>query len=450
MFSVMKFRIAILGAAFIACAAAVLRFQSKWQLHGTDNRDFIKIVRRFASNALPDRGPILDRTGEILAWSSSGEKWKRTYPFGLPAAHPIGYFNRSYGAAGCERALDAVLSTNSAGFSISIDAELQKFVYDRMRGKKGAVIVMEPRSGRIRAMVSVPAFDPAAPGKSFKAKNAPLLNRALNGLYPPGSTFKLFMAAAALSNNLNPSINCPPGGFCAEDGSPPVRDSEVAAYLRQNRKWRGFGVMSMQEAIVHSSNVYFAQLGVMLGAEKFNKALATSRLREAVTVLGTGEESLESSISQIPDAATAGELAQDAIGQGELCVTPLTIAMLTCAIANGGYIFRPTLNENAQRELFSRPFRMTAAQYTAEAMRQTVLRGTAKGCVCGSLEICGKTGTAQNGSGADHAWFTSFAPKKKAKYVVTVIVENGGFGAASAMPVAKDVYGYLERKGFFK
>ena len=162
---------------------------------------------------------------------------------------------------------------------LTIDAELQACAEALMVGKNGAVVALEPVTGRIRVLVSAP--------------RAAYLDRALNGLYPPGSVFKVFIAAAALSADVDPVLNCPAEGFRSTRSTPPIRDVEAQQAARAGRRWKGFGRIGMAEALAHSSNTYFAQLGVALGPEAFGAAVEAAKLRDPVSVLSASSLSLE-------------------------------------------------------------------------------------------------------------------------------------------------------------
>ena len=152
----------------------------------------------------------------------------------------------------------------------------------------------------------------------------------------------------------------------------------------------------------------------------------------------------------VPEGASSATLAPIAIGQGALQLTPLSVALVTAAVADDGLILAPTLSETAKPTLRARPFTFAAAQRVKRMMRAAVRRGTGKVCDIPGLDVCGKTGTAQTGKGADHAWFTCFAPESSPRLVVTVLVEGGGFGAKSAAPVAREILLEAQQLGYFR
>ena len=367
-------------------------------------------LRANANEVIPERGKALDRRGCPLDIAEAGSTFQKV--------------------------IDELQLASGAPVPLTIDADLQAKAESLMEGKLGAVVALEPATGRIRALVNAP--------------RAAYLNRALNGLYPPGSTFKVFMAAAALSADVDPVFDCPAAGWRPNRSTSPIRDSEVAEFARRRKAWKGFGRIGMSEAMVHSANTYFAQLGYALGAERFDAAVAAARLRDSATVLAANTVSLTGAGGGVPDGASAATLAPLAIGQGALQLTPLGVALVTAAVADDGLILAPTLSEAAKPTLRARPFTFAAAQRVKKMMRAAVRRGTGKVCDIPGLEVCGKTGTAQTGKGADHAWFTCFAPAASPRLVVTVLVEGGGFGARSAAPVARGILLEAQRLGYFR
>ena len=411
----MKGRLVISGIAFCGALCGLVFAHARWMARAPRDPRFVRFMRRNnlranANEVIPERGKALDRRGCQLDIAEAGSTFQKV--------------------------IDELQLASGAPVPLTIDADLQAKAESLMEGKHGAVVVLEPATGRIRALVNAP--------------RAAYLNRALNGLYPPGSTFKVFMAAAALSADIDPVFDCPAAGWRPNRSTPPIRDSEVAEFARRRKAWKGFGRIGMSEAMVHSANTYFAQLGYALGAERFDAAVAAARLRDSATVLAANTVSLTGAGGGVPDGASAATLAPLAIGQGALQLTPLGVALVTAAVADDGLILAPTLSETAKPTLRARPFTFAAAQRVKKMMRAAVRRGTGKVCDIPGLEVCGKTGTAQTGKGADHAWFTCFAPAASPRLVVTVLVEGGGFGARSAAPVARGILLEAQRLGYFK
>lgn len=383
--------------------------------HPKDPR-FVRFMRRYdrrsdASSRLPAHASTIDRRGEPLEIAEPGS----------PFQHVLD---------------DLALAAEGRPVQLALDGRLQSRAEELMQGKTGAVVALEPATGRIRALVNAPRVN--------------YLNRALNGLYPPGSTFKVFMSAAALSADYDPTFDCPAQGWRPAPSTPPIRDVELAEYARKGKTWKGFGRLRMETALTHSSNTYYAQLGAGMGPERFGKVVNAAKLRDATMVLSSSVATLDSVGGGVPDGLSAAQLAPVAIGQGSLHLTPLTVAMFTAAVADDGLMMAPTLSPTVKPSLRARPFTIAAAKRVRQMMRSVVRSGTGRPCEIAGLDVCGKTGTAQTEHGRDHAWFTCFAPEKAPKLVVTVVVEHGGFGATAALPVAKGVLLEARELGYFR
>lgn len=464
-------RVMVAGALF-----AVLAYQATWQISGYTKADFVKFMRRYnkrpnAAEIQLSRGPILDRRGMVLAAPVPGDMWGRRYPLGEAAVHPIGYYHAKFGITAVERVCDSVLSGFSSDknddlfgkniftqraeaggtVTLTLDDRLQQKAYELLDGNKGAVVVMLPRSGALLALVSSPGFDPLNPAVAIAdEENSPAFNRAVQGRYPPGSTFKILIAGAALEKGLSLTFFCPGFGYIAGPNTPPIRDSEYYAYERKGAVWPGWGRMNMREAMTHSSNVYFSQLGVACGADAFNSVIARARINEPLMYLKGPSGALESTCGNVPKISKKRTIAQLAIGQGEVLVTPLHVACFTAAVANGGALMRPRLMQAEKREKLADLFMPKTADQIKSMLRDVVLYGTGKAANIPELEVCGKTGTAQTSEGEDHAWFTCFAPRKHPNIVVTVLIEHGGYGAKSALPVARALLEEADRLGYVR
>lgn len=413
----MRLRLLVLGALGGVALLALAVAHARWLAEGPQDPRFVRFLRRHARRAnaeavLPPHGVAVDARGERLDVAEEGSTFQHVLD-------------------------DRALAAKGRPVPLTLDARLQARAEALMEGKRGAVVALEPATGRLRVLVSAP--------------RANYLNRALNGLYPPGSTFKVFMAAAALSQGLDPLFDCPAGGYRSARGTPAIRDVEARQMARRGKVWKGFGRLDLASALVHSSNTYFAQLGVALGPERFGRAVDAARLRDPAVLFAAASVSLESAGGGVPDGLRAPELAPVAIGQGSLQLTPLAVAMLTAAVANDGVLPEPTLDAAARPALRARPFTFEAAGRVKAMMRTVVRAGTGRACDVPGLDVCGKTGTAETGRGGrDHAWFTCFAPERTPRLVVTVVVEEGGFGAAAALPVARGVLLEAQRLGLLK
>ncbi len=467
----------VFALAVGAALAAILVYQATWQLAGFRRPEFMAFMRRY--NPRPDaagnqvrRGTIYDCNGVKLALALEGEPWGRIYPLGAAAAHVVGFCHPRYGVAGVERVADARLSGAAVATkrereqfgrnlldrgeaeglyqALTLDARLQEKAYGLLAGRAGAVVVMEPVGGALRALVSSPSFDPCHPVSDPGAGDAaPMLNRALQGRYPPGSTFKIVVAAMAAAQNLAPRYTCLGEGFAAAPRVSPIRDSAYWAYQRRGEVWHGYGRIGLREGFVRSSNVYFAQLGLACGAERFNIVAESAHLNERVSVFSGPGGDLRSLAGNLPRLTPRDRaaVAQVSIGQGALLATPLHVAMFTAAIAAGGAVWQPRLDAKEAPRMMNRITTPAAAATVAALMREAVAAGTGRGADIPGAEVCGKTGTAEAPGGEDHAWFTCFAPQRKPRLVVTVIVERGGFGATAAIPVARGILEEAARLG---
>ena len=437
---------ALFAAVFLALAA----HQAWWQLHGGGSIAFQRFRQRYDPRPgirLGDkRGRLLDRNGQVLAQGLSGQSWGHDAPLGAAGLHVVGYASRSCGLSGLERVYDArlcgyALPESPADFlrrsppqdvRTTLDATLQKAAYDALGGQKGAVVALDPRTGEVLALVSSPACpdDEASLLHALSRKaDAPLFNRATQGLYPPGSVFKLFTAALALDCRRAGAYVCSPGGWIPAPGTKPIRDTHPQ---------RGEDPIPLETAFAQSSNIWFAKAARACGFPAFQAAAKRCRLDSGFTLARCGERTYGCVAGHFPDMTpTPARTVYLGFGQGELRLTPLHVAALTAAMAHDGVLAAPHLEKGAPAETL-RFWPAATARRVRGLMRASVLRGTSRGIDLPGLAVCGKTGTAEN-SGRDHAWFTCFAPEEQPRIVVTVLVEHGGFGAQAALPVARNV-----------
>ena len=414
-----------------------------------------------------DRGPILVGTTTIAQskQTKGGEfTWLRTYPQGKDYAHITGYFSFFGAAGGLELAENSLLSGRSdklfyrrasdlitgrkpqgATLKLTINAAVQKAAVDALGGQRGAAVAIDPRTGAILAMVSNPTYDPnilsghdlSAVEKAYAALNAdpkkPLVNRAIGGnLYPPGSTFKIVTAAAALSTGRYAPDTQLPG--------PASLDLPQTTTNLDNANGRpcGSGTVTMTYALQQSCNTPFAYVGMQIGA---------SALREQAARFGIGDEldiPLRVQPSTFPATLDEPQTAQSSIGGYEVRVSPLQMAMIAGAIGNNGVVMRPYLVqsvmgsdlsviEEAQPERLSEAVTPTVAAQLTAMMRAVVEGGTGHNAQIPGVAVAGKTGTARHADGkAPHAWFISFAPADNPTIAVAVVVEEGGSAGQEA------------------
>lgn len=347
---------------------------------------------------------------------------------------------------------------------MSVDIDLQKAAEDALGEEFGAIIVVNVRNGEVLALASKPTFDPAdfvkgidskAWSKLINDKDFPLISRATQGLYAPGSVFKMVPSAAAMKEGvIDPDalVHCP--GYY-----------RVGSHVYRCWKRGGHGWMNMREAIVQSCDVYFYRLADKLGIDRMAKYMNFFGFG---TPTGIGIEeragiapSREWKLEKFKKPWYKGETIVSAIGQGYVSVTPLQIAMMTAAIANGGTLLTPKLvikevafsGETRLNNLPPRgelPVGKDTLALIRDAMTGVVNGpgGTGHGARIENITVAGKTGTAQvisldsqssDKAHKDHAWFTSFAPAEAPEITVTVLIEHGGKGGAVAAPIAKKI-----------
>jgi peptidoglycan glycosyltransferase len=324
---------------------------------------------------------------------------------------------------------------------LTLDLRLQR-VADRALGpRRGSVVALNPRTGEVLALVSHPSFHPGAVRTHWQTlqrdPRRPLLCRPTQGLYPPGSSFKMVTATAALESGVvKPGTPCYCGGAFA-----------IGSYRIPCFHGAVHGHLTFADALARSCNVTFARVGTRVG----DRRLLTQAARFGLGQPIPGD--LETSSSRIPPPTKhlrRALVAQLAFGQGPLAVTPMQMALVGASIANGGVMMQPGIvhavvsPEGKRLARFTpRPLRRVMSQTTANQLRAMMTRcvesGTGGRARLPGVAVAGKTGTAQNPHGEDHAWFIGFAPAKSPRVLVAVLVENGGIGGRVAAPVAREV-----------
>lgn len=405
------------------------------------------------------RGSILDRKGNVLVESNGIKNETQTlnYKGGAAFAHVLGYMDSIYGLTGLQRLYDEDLMGRQGGIfnpndknglkhgynlKTTLDSELQNRAYSLLNGKKGSVVALNPNTGEILALVSTPSYDPNKLKENWKKistdKNSPLLNRGTAGLYPPGSTFKIVTASSALKNikGIENEVYKDEGAIKFPDGT-----------SLKNYGGEVLGNLKLKDAIIHSSNAYFGQLGINLT----NKTLKTTAedffFNKNIPANGV---LIENSIFPELNKSAIGNIAQSAIGQGEVLATPIQMALVSAAIANNGKVMKPLLvsqTYNGKKivkqynsEVLSQPISHIESSFLKDAMRDVVKSGTGKNANISGLNVCGKTGTSEHKeSNKDHAWFIGFAPYENPTIAIAVIVEEGGTGGSVTATIAGDL-----------
>ncbi|MCD8238590.1 MAG: hypothetical protein LUC92_04540 [Clostridiales bacterium] len=333
-----------------------------------------------------------------------------------------------------------VLKGNS--IVLSVDHRIQEKAFELLGERNGSIIVSEVNTGKIKAMVSYPNYNPETVAENWEylttdEENTPLLNRASQGLYPPGSVFKIAVAQLLIDTNQEDMTF-----YC--EGTNHFGNKVLRCYNANVH-----GSVDLTSAFSKSCNGYFAQASLSLG---------TSRLLTQALSLGFNSDNgfvLEhsTSIFSLTEDSDNSELIDTAIGQGKTMITPLDINMITAAAANGGTMYTPQIAEGIKSpggnmiKVFSPETRGTVMSEETSAkirelMRSVVTSGTATAAASDQIAIAGKTGTAENGTDSDHIWFTCFAPYDSPKYAVTVMLEYAGSGSR-AVPIARELFEYI-------
>ncbi|WP_327638967.1 penicillin-binding transpeptidase domain-containing protein [Kribbella sp. NBC_00482] len=427
-----------------------------------------------------NRGPILIGSTPVAQSKESDDRFKyqRTYPNGQVYAPVTGFYSYLFGRGGIEltmnaelngsdpsmafrRIIDVISNRPQQGGSVTLtlNAAAQQAAYNGLAGKTGAVVAIEPKTGRILAMASRPSYDPnllashdtEKVGNAWKNLNAdkskPLSNRAVQELYPPGSTFKLVTAAAALSSGKytpESKVNSP--------AELPLPQTTVPLVNEDGKNCGGSNSATLTIALRYSCNTAFGTVGMALGADALNEQAAK---------FGFGAKPLTElpavATSQFPGDPNEPQTAQSAIGQFDVRATPLQMAMVAAGIANKGEVMKPylvqnvktpdlkTVSETKPESLHQAVTPQVAAQLTA-MMVDVVNNGTGKPGRISGVQVAGKTGTAQTTKERPpFAWFTAFAPAEDPKVAVAVLIEDANIprndiaGGTLAAPIAKKV-----------
>lgn len=409
--------------------------------------------RQWEDERFVKRGSIYDRDGEVLAETIiDGDSRTRSYPKGHLYSHIIGYYSRVYGKSQLEMKYDKQLLGHGdinitfnelrSGYdlNLTIDNDLQEYAYKQLDGRRGAIVAIEPETGKILAMVSYPDFDPSTDAieKNWKyiveREDSPLLARATGGLYPPGSTYKIVTAATAYNAGYSDKTFEDNGVF--KQGGLKV----------SNYGGESYGTINVREAFEVSSNFAFCTLGYELGAQNVKDAAEAFGVNKDIdTDIPVSKSRIDYKKMTNEDAALVS------IGQGQLLMTPLHVAMLGAAVANNGKMMKPYLVNTittssgltlstTKPTVFCQPMSAECASYMNGLMIDVVKEGTGRSAAISGITVAGKTGTAENENEKDHAWFVGYAPAEKPTIAVAVLLENDGrSGGASAAPIAKKV-----------
>jgi peptidoglycan glycosyltransferase len=465
---------------FVAGFVALVGVLAYWQVYAREslaNSPDNSLQTRRSIEA--PRGLILARDGEtVLARSvrrQTGDDvvYDRVYPQGEIYSNVVGYWSSRYGATGIEigensnlsgtaepATVDDLINEVSGGprtgnnVTLTLDPELQRLSYDliaRSETGRGSAVVLDPNNGEVLAMVSVPSYDPNNIDDNFQdlvqGENSPLVNKATQGLYPPGSVFKVITAAAALKSGVEPSDTFFDNGTYQRPGY------KVVNYGDAN-----YGRVTFARALELSINTVFAKIAVeRVGARTL---FATAR------DFGFDDSFEEFPLEVRQSILGDGDIAQLAFGQGTVLSNTLIMALATSAIANDGTMMEPRIVQEVRSPdgvIIDRPSPRAHEESldpeTANTLQRMMVgvveEGTATSAQLQGVQVAGKTGTAEvdtRTSGgsvrAPHSWFITSAPAGDPQVAVAVLIENGGDGEKAALPVARQIIeAYLGREG---
>jgi peptidoglycan glycosyltransferase len=449
--------------------ALLIGFTSRWTVFEASSLSNNALNKLTLYNDLRiKRGRILADDGTVLARSvpAGSGTWSRYYPTGSLFAQPVGYLRALFGqAAGLERyrgpalrglqtGLNSILgqlSPRRVGDDVytTLDPKAQQVALGQLAGRAGSVVALDPRTGAVKVMVALPGYDSNHP--FARGSGVSTLNRSTQGLYPPGSTFKVVTATAAIDTGTytpNSMVN----------GKSPIKVSGVPLANDNNQT---FGMIDLTTALTFSVNTVWAQV-----AEHLGRGTLTEYMKRfgfySKPPLDFPLDEMEASQPYPPGShhpfapgSPNEDVGRIGIGQGGLLVTPIQMAMVAAAVANGGTLMEPRLTDRIVNQdgqtvqtikptVYSQVMKPSTAQALAQMMKRVVDEGTGQAAQLGGISVAGKTGTAQIGivgSNLTQPWFIGFAPVENPKVAIAVTIEktNGGFGGTVAAPIAKAV-----------
>jgi peptidoglycan glycosyltransferase len=418
------------------------------------------------------RGLILDRTNAKLAdnrhvGTLQNKRYYRIYPKGGLFSHAVGYAFVSRGAAGLERYYNDVLSgtggdlrsfideiaggpSQGDDLKTTLDPQAQQTALNALGSRQGAIVALDPRSGAVQVMASKPDFDPnripQEYGQLNREADSPLFNRATQGQYPPGSTFKVVTAAAALDS----------GKYTPQSQISGENNKKISGVPLANFGGENFASISLTDALTNSVNTVFGEIGEKLGKKTmydymdrfgFDRKPQLDYPRDQMAASGVyGKGKLLTANDSI-------DIGRVAIGQERLQVTPLQMAEVAGAVGNGGRLMRPhfmdkvigedgTTKQSFGKVEESRVMSEKSASDLTTMMTHVVESGTGTAARLQGIDVAGKTGTAEAPGGFNDAWFIAFAPAKDPKVAVAVVVEKAQqsqTGGEVAAPLAAQV-----------
>jgi peptidoglycan glycosyltransferase len=465
-----------LFVVIVALFALLVVWTSRWTVFNAKSLNNDVLNRRTLIDELKiKRGRIFAADGTVLARSvpAVGGTYKRAYPTSNLFSHAVGYSLAAQGrSAGLERSQGDALRGLQTGLSsifgqltprrvgddvhTSLDPKAQRVALDGLAGRSGSVVALDPRTGAVKVMVALPGYnnnnpDATGPGVST-------FNRSTQAGYPPGSTFKVVTATAAIdSGKYSPNS--------VVNGNSPKTISGVPLSNDLNQS---FGDIDLTTALTFSVNTVWAQIADSLGRATMTKYMKRFGFYTKPPMDYPPDEMAASRVYSstgrpLPPGSPNEDIGRIGIGQGGLAVTPLQMAMVAAAVANGGKLMAPRLAQRVvdpdgrtaktyKPSVYSQVMSPSTAARVTQMMKRVVEEGTGTPAQLGGISVAGKTGTAQvgiAGSNLTQPWFIGFAPVQDPKVAVAVTIERttGGFGGTVAAPIAKNVIQTLLSEG---
>ncbi len=421
------------------------------------------------------RGEIRGSNGEVLARTVEDEEGNETreYPYANLFAHVVGYSDA--GQTGLEASASKYMleshvsvvdqvnnelnEVKNPGDNVitTLDPYLQQLAYDALGEYNGACVIMEPDTGKILAMVSKPDYDPNTIAQDWESltseenTSANLLNRATQGLYPPGSTFKLLTALEYIREYPDTwesyQYEC--------QGSMTYGDSVMNC-------WEGHvhGLLDLRLSLANSCNTSFANIGEQIDPDSFHSLCESFFFNQELPLSSELSQTAAESSFVLNGSSGLAAMVQTAIGQGETMISPIHNAMLAAAIANGGTMMKPYVIDRIESsdgrvveqfmpESAGKVMSAAEAETLTNFMVAVVNEGTSPSLQSDSYQVAGKTGSAEFSSNKEesHAWFIGFAPAEDPQIVISIVYENGGMGGSVATRGAKALFeGYFSRQ----
>ena len=472
-----------LFATIVLLFAILVLWTTKWSiLDAKDLRDNALNKRPLFAQLHVKRGAIKAGDGALLARSVRGQRgtYRRVYPTGALFGHPVGYANLALQQlSGIERYRNDELAGDAVGQSdelgsladqlqgkrqqgdtvvTTLDPQAQQIATQQLAatGSPGAVVALDPRTGAVKVMASVPGYDPNELGRPgvFRALNAadsgaPLLDRSTQSSYAPGSTFKVLTAAAAIDT----------GKYTPDSVINGDSPKTISGVPMRNDLGESWGDISLTTAMTNSVNTVFGQIGEDLGKQTMGEYMRRFGFYRKPPLDYPDSEKVASGERLngrlLPVSSDRVDVGRMAIGQDKLAVTPLQMAMVVAAVANGGRLMEPHLAERIvdpdgrtvtriEPSVYGTPISAQTAEQVNQMMRTVVESGTGTAVQLPGIEVAGKTGTAEigvTGANLTQPSFVAFAPADDPRIAIAVTVERsqGGFGGTVAAPIARAV-----------